>query len=185
MNLFEMNQFAAKRKYEEYAQVYSSMKEAEIQKSLLQNRLSEIVASEVFEGFVQIKKSKMNPIPNQKGKVIQTSLISYLKPKEDPNVNFVSHLIHDILKKVWKVINPNDTDHSSNMSKPLIQMPAIVKCIYSNKLKRKVRDLLQNNSLVQTYIICGRRIPKSTLFGWNKEQLSKPGKQGEKHHLSS
>ena len=65
--------------------------------------------------------------------------------------------------------NPNE--YNNQMVKADVKVFPKVKCIYSSQLKKKVKDILKENSLMQAHLLCDRRIPKSTLHGWKKGKI--------------
>ena len=89
------------------------------------------------------------------------------------------------LVDAWEILYPGSLENRIETVKSIVKPTPAVKCSYSTKLKQKVKEYLKEYSIARTYLILNRRIPRSTLFDWQKEdKISKAvNKQGRKTHL--
>jgi len=168
-----------KRKFDDYAKYTNALKELDIQRALLQKEVDQIVSSENFETLMKQKKMKLNSqFSTEKRK--QSSISCYFKPNNTDSSSEISVSKEAISDEIGSLNSSNESPNQ--MVKVNGRVSPQVKCIYSSQLKKKIKEILRENSLLQTYLLCDRRIPKSTLHDWKNEgrgQLSS-SKQGRK-----
>ena len=171
-----MKPFSSTTKKEEYARVRKGLRELETQQALLEAKKAKIEAEVCFEQFYSEKKQKMDIAPNStsKPKPIQAKIHCFFRPKNPHEL--MESVLSEILDSALNTITiKQDSQECEELPRHLK-----VKCSYSKLLKTEVKAYLIDHHVTQTFIYYNRKIPRSTLYDWSKEnQINKSsGKQG-------
>lgn len=181
MQSSEKPKSSRKNKHHEYIKLVNRVNELDIQRDMLQNEINAMDAQAYLKDFAKVKRTKKEGDENKDKSLKQVKIDFFWHQKPE---NFVAGLLNHAVESAWDIICSSHPELASKQSQTVVPLDrrVKVKAIYSNVFKKKIKEFLKEHYVIQAYLYCNRRVPKSTLYSWKEELTATKtvGKSGRK-----